>query len=201
MPRVNGYAPGFGEAPDGSGMSSMNQEREIRRDLRMDETPYPAITTMKTMTSASWEGGRVPGCLQTRHAPSAANTRKKKPRIWCQRECTGFTAAGTTVLRKRPDCRANWPCCRADGIQRRTRRPATRPSCCGLATPQCYQTRRGSTLSPLSNSALVQYCSKGLCSVQSRGLAVQLTRQPMALNLHLYKRVAPEERGRTWKSV
>jgi hypothetical protein len=27
------------------------------------------------------------------------------------------------------------------------------------------------------------------------------TRQPMALNLHLYNRVAPEERGRTWKSV
>ena len=25
--------------------------------------------------------------------------------------------------------------------------------------------------------------------------------QPVALNLHLYNRVAPEERGRTWKSV
>jgi hypothetical protein len=32
-------------------------------------------------------------------------------------------------------------------------------------------------------------------------LRFQPTRQPMALNLHLYNRVAPEERGRTWKSV
>lgn len=191
MPRVKGYAPG------GSGMSSMNQEREIRRDLRIDETPYAAMTTMKTMTIASWAGGRVPGCFQTRHAPSPANTRKKKPRIWCQSECTGFTAAGTTVLRKRPDCRANWPCCRADGIQRRARRPATRPSCCGLATPQCYQTRwyhpEAAPQPSIVRMAFALY--------NQGDWRFQPTRQPMALKLHLYKRVAPEERGRTWKSV
>lgn len=46
-------------------------------------------------------------------------------------------------------------------------------------------------------------------SIVQRGFALynqgdwrfQPTRQPMALNLHLYNRVAPEERGRTWKSV
>ena len=175
----------------------MNQEREICRDLRIDETPYPAMTTMKMMTIASCVGGRVPGCFQTRHAPSAANTRKKKPRIWCHRECTGFMAAGTTVLRKRPECFAICPDWRAEGIQRRASRPATRPSCCGFATPQCYQTRRYHP----PTGAPSQYCSNGIWSVQSRDWRFHPTRQPMALNLHLYNRVAPEERGRTWKSV
>jgi hypothetical protein len=72
------------------------------------------------------------------------------------------------------------------GIQRRARRPATRPNCCGFATPSCYQT---------------DSCSNVIWPVQSRELEVPAARQPMALNVHLYNRVAPEERGRTWKSV
>jgi len=197
MPRVNGYAPDFGGAPGASGMSSMNQEREICRDLRIDETPYPAMTTMKMMTIASCVGGRVPGCFQTRHAPSPANTRKKKPRIRCHNECTGFMAAGTTVLRKRPECLAIWPDWRAEGIQRRASRPATRPSCCGFATPQCYQIRTYHP-QPAPHHSIV----RRVFGLYNQGdWKLQPTRQPMALNLHLYNRVAPEERGRTWKSV
>jgi len=175
----------------------MDQEREIRRALRIDETPYPAMTTMKMMTIASCAGGRVPGCFQTRHAASAANTRKKKPRIWCQREWTGFMAAGTTVLRKRPDCFAICPDWRAEGIQRRASRPATRPSCCGFATSQCYQTGTYRP-QPAPHYSIVRM----VFGLYNQGdLRFRPTRQPMALNLHLYNRVAPEERGRTWKSV
>jgi hypothetical protein len=168
----------------------------MRRDLRIDEIPYPVITTVMKTTKQSSTGFGELRCRQIHMAPPKAKNMNRKPRIWCQSEWTGFTAAGKTCLTKRPDWRANWPDWWADGIQRRARRPATRPSCCGLATPQCYQTGPG-----YQASASLQYCSKGFCSVQSRDWRFQPTRQPMALNVHLYKRVAPEERGRTWKSV
>jgi hypothetical protein len=69
-----------------------------------------------------------------------------------------------------------------------------------LATPQCYQTG-------WERSCRAQMTPE--CSIVRLPLGLynqgdwrsQADRQPMALKLHLYKRVAPEERGRTWKSV
>jgi hypothetical protein len=185
----------------------MNQEREIRRDLRIDETPYPAITTVRKTTKPSCTGFGEFRCRQIHITPPKAKNMKRKPRIWCQRECTGFTAAGATVLRKRPDCRANWPDWRAnwldwraEGIHRRARRPATRHSCCGLATPQCYQT--GRSQAPCAKQAPNRSIVRRAFDLYNQGdWRLEPTRQPMALNLHLYNREAPEERGRTWKSV
>src|SRR5579883_532437 len=184
MPRVNGYAPGD------SRLSSMNQEREIRRDLRIDEMPYPAITKVRKTTKPSCTGFGESRCRQIHITPPKAKNMKRNPSIWCQRECTGFMAAGATVLRKRPDCFANCPDWRADGIQRRAIRPATRPSCCGLATPQCYQIRRRHPRTA-PDSTIVRMAF----ALYNQGdWRFRPTRQPMALKLHLYKRVAPEER-------
>ena len=99
------------------------------------------MTTMNIDTMASCDGGRVPGCCQTLKAAEAANTRKTKPRISCQSECTGLAAAGRTCLTNMPDCfavgshcfsiwsLASWPDFFATGSHFFANRPAARAIC------------------------------------------------------------------------
>src|SRR5271168_1791348 len=84
-------------------------------------------------------------------ATRPASTRKIKPRIWCQREFKGFTAAGTTCFTNWPDCLAAGAHCvesvedcfcateRATGSHRPANRPAAR-AISSVRTTQFYQT-------------------------------------------------------------
>src|SRR5882672_6710819 len=76
-------------------------------------------------TRNSCRGGRAPGCCQILNAAMPANTRKTKPMTSCHSEWIGFTAAGITCLKNRPDCLAEGAHCFAD---------------CDAILPDCFAT-------------------------------------------------------------
>jgi hypothetical protein len=76
----------------------------MRLALRNEEMPYPAVTAIKGMMSASRPNPRVANLRITYEIPSAATARKIKPITSCQREWTGFTAAGSTCFTNLPAC-------------------------------------------------------------------------------------------------
>ena len=97
----------------------------MRRAFKMEEMPYPAVTSTRKPASTIITGEVVEACLHILKAPAPAIKRKMKPRNSCQSECNGLTAAGTTCLTKEPELRtAGIHCLPAS----RAILPATRPA-------------------------------------------------------------------------
>jgi hypothetical protein len=80
-------------------------DREIRLAFKMDEMPYPAVTTTRKPASTIMTGDVVDADLHILKAPRPAITRKINPSISCQSEWSGFIAAGTTCFTNVPEFR------------------------------------------------------------------------------------------------
>jgi hypothetical protein len=76
----------------------------MRLAFRKEETPYAAVTTIKGIMIASRTNPRVADLRITYETPYTATARKIKPSTSCQREWTGFTAAGSTCFTNLPAC-------------------------------------------------------------------------------------------------